>query len=168
MRRFLLTASLTACLLGCASPMSADDCGAADWRGIGAEAGVIGEPDAAADRIEACAAAGRPADYAAFRAGYQQGLADYCTLEGVLAAASAGRGDVARCAAPTPGMIQAQALGADLHRARGDLRDATRLQGRADLGLDPIATYQDAVVTAERRVAALREAAAAGEVPAAP
>ena len=158
MQRVLLRTAFAATLAGCASSMSAEDCARANWRAVGVEAGRIGEPDAAADRIEACAAAGRPADYASFRTGYQQGLAAYCTFEGVLAAASAGRGDLSRCAAPSTEMMQAQAVGADLHEARRDLRDATRAAGRADLGLPPIETFQAELAVAERRAAALRRA----------
>ena len=152
-----------ALLPACASSVTPEGCAATDWARIGEAAGAMGEPDAASREVEACAALGTPPDYAAFRAGYQRGLARYCTFDGVLDAAMAGQGDVGRCAAPTALMIEAYALGKEHARAARDRREAAQMTGTWGLDAAPLDTRTMGSDTTERRIEALRRRAAEAE-----
>jgi len=75
----------TACLvfaplvLGACSSMSARECGVLDWRSVGYEDGVAGLPgNHIAHYREACGKYGVGTDLAAYQAGRDSGLREYC------------------------------------------------------------------------------------------
>jgi hypothetical protein len=73
---------ITACslLLGaCASKMSKDECRTVDWRTVGYEDGVAGQPgDRIGEHRRACAEHGVTPDLNAYLAGRTAGLREYC------------------------------------------------------------------------------------------
>lgn len=77
--RVLFAAMSFVALAGCAS-MSAEECLTADWRAIGYEDGARGAPvSAVSPRRQACAnKAGVTVDMAAYMAGRDRGLVEFC------------------------------------------------------------------------------------------
>jgi hypothetical protein len=75
----LLTAAMTV-LGGCSSAtLSKDECRTVDWRTIGYEDGVAGRSgERIGDHRRACAEHGVSPDLAAYRAGREEGLREYC------------------------------------------------------------------------------------------
>jgi Protein of unknown function (DUF2799) len=75
-------AALGAALLllgGCASKMSKDECRTVDWRTVGYEDGVSGQPgDRIGNHRRACAEHGVTPDLNAYLAGREAGLREYC------------------------------------------------------------------------------------------
>lgn len=66
---------------GCAT-MSESDCRFADWHGLGLDDARQGRAaDYFADRAEACREHGLGADGDAYRAGWQRGLMQFCTVD---------------------------------------------------------------------------------------
>ena len=113
-------------LAACASPVTPDQCAATNWRGLGYAAGAAGRPMTDADRRFAqCAETGVPGDGAAYRRGYDDGLARYCTFDGVLEAALRGEGDILFCPDASFAMEEAFDAGRSYRAARRD-RDAWR------------------------------------------
>lgn len=129
MRPLRLLAPLA--LLACATPMTGEDCGAIDWRGLGYAAGLGGGAPGLLDdyRYAQCAEAGVPADPDAYFAGYEDGLARYCTFDGVLEGALRGRGDVLSCPDATYAMEEAFDAGRAYHEAERE-RDAAEEEVR--------------------------------------
>ena len=76
----LLIVVLGAVLLGaCASRMSKDECRTVDWRTVGYEDGVAGQPgDRIGEHRRACAEYGITPDLTAYLAGRTAGLREYC------------------------------------------------------------------------------------------
>jgi hypothetical protein len=68
------------CLLaGCASKMSKEECRTVDWRTVGYEDGVSGQPgDRIGEHRRACAEYGVTPDLNAYLAGRSDGLREYC------------------------------------------------------------------------------------------
>lgn len=65
--------------LGACSSMSAKECGAVDWRAIGYQDGVAGRSgDHFGQYQSACAKHGVRSDFAAYQAGRDDGLREYC------------------------------------------------------------------------------------------
>jgi len=88
---FAATLGLAACTTLTATERTAA-CRATDWANYGLNDGILGVPAAERDRRFAdCADLGVPADLAAYRAGREQGLATYCTLENGYDVGYAGR-----------------------------------------------------------------------------
>lgn len=75
----LLTVACTLLVCGCAAKMGKDECRTVDWRTVGYEDGVAGQPG---DRIgahrRACAEYGVTPDLNAYLAGREAGLREYC------------------------------------------------------------------------------------------
>ncbi|WFP50191.1 DUF2799 domain-containing protein [Methylomonas sp. EFPC3] len=97
-RRFRRSVYLAAALLGllfdsgCAS-LSREDCLRGDWFGVGIRDGLGGEPGARlADHADACREHGIVVDQAAYFAGRDQGLRDYCRLDNAFTEGLNGRG----------------------------------------------------------------------------
>jgi hypothetical protein len=66
-------------LAGCASKMSKDECRTVDWRTVGYEDGVAGQPgDRIGEHRRACAEYGVTPDLNAYLAGRTAGLREYC------------------------------------------------------------------------------------------
>ena len=76
--RLTLAGMLALAGAGCAT-MSGDECRLADWRMIGYEDGAAGaQASAIGSRREACAEHGVVPDLAAYRAGREEGLREFC------------------------------------------------------------------------------------------
>jgi hypothetical protein len=75
----LLIAACTLLLGACAAKMSKDECRAVDWRTVGYEDGVAGQPgDRIGEHRRACAEYGVTPDLNAYLAGRAAGLREYC------------------------------------------------------------------------------------------
>jgi Protein of unknown function (DUF2799) len=75
----LLIAGCTLVLGACASKMSKDECRTVDWRTVGYEDGVAGQPgDRIGEHRRACAEYGVAPDLNAYLAGREAGLREYC------------------------------------------------------------------------------------------
>jgi len=75
----LLIAACTLTLGACASKMSKDECRTVDWRTVGYEDGVAGQPgDRIGEHRRACAEYGVTPDLGAYLAGREAGLREYC------------------------------------------------------------------------------------------
>lgn len=74
-----LGATVFALLAGCASSMSKDECRTVDWRTVGYEDGVAGQPgDRIGEHRRACADHGITPNLDAYLAGRTAGLREYC------------------------------------------------------------------------------------------
>jgi hypothetical protein len=75
----LLIALCTLLLGACAAKMSKDECRTVDWRTVGYEDGVAGQPgDRIGEHRRACAEYGVTPDLNAYLAGRSAGLREYC------------------------------------------------------------------------------------------
>jgi hypothetical protein len=75
----LLIALCTLLLGACAARMSKDECRTVDWRTVGYEDGVAGQPgDRIGEHRRACAEYGVTPDLTAYLAGRTAGLREYC------------------------------------------------------------------------------------------
>jgi len=75
----LLIALCTLLLGACAAKMSKDECRTVDWRTVGYEDGVAGQPgDRIGEHRRACAEYGVTPDLTAYLAGRTAGLREYC------------------------------------------------------------------------------------------
>jgi hypothetical protein len=75
----MLIAVCTLLLGACASKMSKDECRTVDWRTVGYEDGVAGQPgDRIGEHRRACAEYGVTPDLNAYLAGRAAGLREYC------------------------------------------------------------------------------------------
>ena len=75
----MLIAACTLLLGACASKMSKDECRSVDWRTVGYEDGVTGQPgDRIGEHRRACAEYGVTPDLNAYLAGRTAGLREYC------------------------------------------------------------------------------------------
>jgi len=75
----LLIALCTLLLGACAAKMSKDECRTVDWRTVGYEDGVAGQPgDRIGEHRRACAEYGVTPDLTAYLAGRSTGLREYC------------------------------------------------------------------------------------------
>lgn len=97
--RILFLAGLALSAIGCAStPMTAQQCDAIDWGAKGYSAGVAGSTSGAPAAPADCAALGIAPNYAAFDAGYAEGIKTYCAPENGYAVGAAGRAYGGQCA----------------------------------------------------------------------
>ena len=142
---------LTAALLGgCATGMSKDECALADWQTIGYEDGLRGFP---AERIGmhrvACAKHQVTPNLAAYSAGRERGLRDYCQPKNGFRAGLNGTGYANVCSGSTEtAFVNAYQWGRQIHDARAELRTTnSRLRNARD-GLTHTNTAM-ASVTAE-------------------
>jgi hypothetical protein len=124
--RFVLVATASTILLaGCAS-MSENECLYADWQAIGFEDGAVGMPSSAVtSRRQACAKAGVTPDMAAYLAGRDQGLTEYCTPGNAFRVGENGAGYAGVCARHNEASFLDQyRAGARLYLLRDKLRSA--------------------------------------------
>lgn len=87
-------------LAGCASApkLSADQCGAMDWRALGEADGKAGQAMTALnDEIQMCAPYGVEPDLATYKAGRESGLLSYCVPVALLDATIQAAGDPFVC-----------------------------------------------------------------------
>ena len=123
---------LTAALLGaCATGMSKNECALADWQTIGYEDGLRGWP---AERIGAhrvaCAKHQVTPNLAAYTAGRERGLREYCQPKNGFRAGLPGAGYANVCSGPSePLFVDSYRYGRQIHDARAELRSThTRLR----------------------------------------
>jgi hypothetical protein len=125
MRRLPLTLLLCA-LAGC-SGMDAEECASADWRAIGYEDGLRGQSAAAfGTHRKACAEHGIRADFDAYLAGRDRGVAHFCRPQNGYQLGTQGRQYLGIC--PTdlePAFLAAHADGYGLYE-RGAALDHIR------------------------------------------
>jgi len=109
----------TALLQGCAT-LDKDECLLADWRLIGYEDGVAGKTATAIGEYrEDCAKHAVVPDLAAYRAGREQGLLEYCKADNGYRLGNAGRSLAAVCPAALEGDFrEAWSTGRRLYLAR--------------------------------------------------
>ena len=109
----------TALLQGCAT-LDKDECLLADWRLIGYEDGVAGKTATAIGEYrEDCAKHAVVPDLAAYRAGREQGLLEYCKADNGYRLGNAGRSLAVVCPAALEGDFrEAWSTGRKLYLAR--------------------------------------------------
>jgi hypothetical protein len=106
-------------LQGCAT-LNKDECMLADWRLIGYQDGVAGKSAAVVGTYrEDCAKHAVVPDLDAYRAGREEGLQQYCTVDNGYRLGNTGRGFAAVCpAALAQGFRDAYDAGRELYLAR--------------------------------------------------
>lgn len=105
--RQLIAAVAALFVAGCAGGMSAAECSGADWAALGAADGAAGaRPKLFEQRAKACADHGLAVDVAAYEAGRERGLAQYCTDAGGFAAGKSGGEYLGVCPAATEGSFR--------------------------------------------------------------
>ena len=127
---------LAAILLGaCATGMSKDECALADWQTIGYEDGLRGFPaeHIGAHRV-ACAKHQVTPNLAAYTAGRERGLRDYCQPKNGFRAGLQGAGYANVCSGPNePAFVDSYRYGRQIHVARAELRSThARLRNARD------------------------------------
>jgi len=128
-RTALATLALLA-LAGCAT-MSKEECEATDWRTVGYEDGAMGQGiERLASRRQACAKHGVSLDLAAYRAGRDEGLLEFCQPANGFRAGTRGRDYSGACPAH---------LAADFEDAYRAGRELWRLESRVNDTLRSIA-----------------------------
>ena len=143
----LLAASI---LGGCATGMSKDECALADWQTIGYEDGLRGWP---ADRIGAhrvaCAKHQVTPNLAAYTAGRERGLREYCQPKNGFRAGLQGAGYANVCSGSGEALfVDSYRYGRQIHDARAELRSTHARLRNAREGLAHTNTAM-AGVTAE-------------------
>lgn len=130
-------ALMVALAAACSTGMRKDQCATADWEMIGFEDGLRGSP---ADRIGghrvACAKHRVTPDLAAYLAGRDRGLVEFCQPKNGFRVGLQGSGYANVCSGPTePAFVSGYRYGRQIHDARAELRLAqSRLRGaREDL-----------------------------------
>ena len=129
---------LTAALLGgCATGMSKDECALADWQTIGYEDGLRGFP---AERIGAhrvaCAKHQVAPNLAAYSAGRERGLREFCQPKNGFRVGLQGGGYANVCSGPTEAVfIDSYRYGKQIHDARAELRTTNSRLRNAREGL---------------------------------
>jgi hypothetical protein len=129
---------LTAVLLSsCATGMSKDECALADWQTIGYEDGLRGFP---AERIGAhrvaCAKHQVAPNLAAYSAGRERGLREFCQPKNGFRVGLQGGGYANVCSGPTEAVFaDSYRYGKQIHDARAELRTTNSRLRNAREGL---------------------------------
>jgi hypothetical protein len=112
-------------LSGCAS-MSGDECATSDWSAVGYEDGSRGySSDRFGNHRKACAKHGVTADFAAYQAGRNQGLVEFCQpSKGFNLGASGGRYNGVCAADVEPDFLDAYRVGQQLYSLRSSVSSA--------------------------------------------
>ena len=169
----LLIALCTLLLGACAAKMSKDECRTVDWRTVGYEDGVAGQPgDRIGEHRRACAEYGVTPDLTAYLAGRTAGLREYCQPHNGYRAGASGYTYFAPCPAD---LAEAFEIAYDEGRAlyvrerrvtdteeqiEDKRREIRRLEDRiAESAFDVI----DATATAEERTQAVLDTKQAAE-----
>ncbi len=130
------TGVLTTILLGaCATGMSKDECALADWQTIGYEDGLRGFPaEHIGARRVACAKHQVTPNLAAYTAGRERGLREYCQPKNGFRAGLNGTGYANVCSGSTEtAFVNAYQWGRQIHDARAELRTTnSRLRNARD------------------------------------
>lgn len=114
-------------LTGCAS-MSGDECTTGDWHTIGFEDGSRGyAAGRVGDHRKACAKHGVAPDFAAWRAGHEEGLRLYCQPSRGFSLGSSGGSYNGACAPDLePAFLDAYRTGTHLYTLRSNVDSANR------------------------------------------
>jgi len=137
--KLILTALALVGLSGCAT-MSGDECVTSDWEAIGYEDGARGyTSEQLGARRKACAKHGVTPDFAAYKRGREQGLAEYCQPgRGFNVGSSGGRYNGA-CSAHNEGaFLDAYNAGHHLYALRSNVNRATNAINAKERELDRI------------------------------
>lgn len=139
-RLFLLMPMLGA-LAACAT-LNEKECRTVDWREQGRSDGANGyEASRLGDHVEACGKFGIAPDAYAYRAGREEGLRQYCTLDNAMRLGMNGNGYNQVCAGPNGEMFsQVYRRGLVLHAIRADMQE---LQSRLDSERNAQANVKD-------------------------
>ena len=126
-----------AVLGGCATGMSKDECALADWQTIGYEDGLRGFP---AERIGAhrvaCAKHQVTPNLAAYSAGRERGLREFCQPKNGFRVGLQGGGYANVCSGPTEAVfVDSYRYGKQIHDARAELRSTNSRLRNAREGL---------------------------------
>lgn len=110
---------------GCAG-MSAEECALSDWRAVGYEDGSLGyTADRFGDHRRSCAEHGYTPDFAAYRAGREEGLQLYCQPSRGFNVGSNGGQYQGVCAADLePGFLDGYHAGVELYTLRANVNAA--------------------------------------------
>jgi hypothetical protein len=130
--------------IGCSSGMGRDQCANADWQMIGFEDGLRGMP---AERISvhrvACAKHQVTPDLAAYLAGRDKGLVEYCQPKNGFRVGLHGVGYANVCSGPAePNFVSSYRYGRQIYDARSELRQA---QGRLRAAREDLAQTDTAM-----------------------
>ena len=127
MIRVVAAAAAMLLTAGCAS-MSGDECVTGDWHAIGFEDGSRGyAADRVGDHRRACAKHGVAPDFAAWRAGHEEGLRVFCQPARGFSLGSNGGTYNGACAPDLePAFVDAWRTGAHLHELRTNVEATNR------------------------------------------
>ncbi len=119
----LITLYLIFSLVSGCAVMSEEECNYSDWTAVGYEDGADGRgSDRFGDYRRACADYGVTPDFAAWQAGRERGLVEYCQPSRGFAVGQAGVGYNGVCSAELePAFLDAYRLGAELFGLRRNL-----------------------------------------------
>ncbi len=155
----------TVFLAGCET-LSPAECATANWRQLGTQDGVRGDPDRAAAYFESCSKANIAVDVNSYRAGRAEGLQGYCRPANALNEGLAGRSYRGVC--PPPLDQSFKSIYDIAWRARDTSEAVTRLQRHQDqmqaeltdskTANDRKATLRDLLTRSDRQIRDARNA----------
>jgi hypothetical protein len=103
--------------------VTAQQCEATDWRSVGFIHGSDGGAKSDFEDLStACAKTGVVSDFAAYEAGYEEGLAEYCTPDGVYRTAREGTPYLGQCPEPDEAFLEALEHGQAYYRIAKEIR----------------------------------------------
>ena len=104
-------------MAGCSATMSKEECRTVDWRTIGYEDGVAGRPgDRIGDHRRACAEYGVAPELAAYTAGREAGLREFCQAHNGYRVGASGQAYTGACPADlAPAFEKAYDVGRELY-----------------------------------------------------
>lgn len=116
--------ALVATVAGCSSGLTREECELVDWRGIGYEDGLQGRPQTqVAQHRKDCAQHGVSMDLAAYREGWNAGVAQYCQAANGYRQGRNGAGYAAVCPSELePAFLDAYREGRELYDLQSEVR----------------------------------------------
>lgn len=156
--KLIVAIAVAVMLAGCAGTPKTVACGETDWFTLGREDALAGEKDGRFKSVaDACEDRLAPVFPDAYRRGFAEGLADYCTPEGGFRAGHAGRSYKDLCPTETEvAFLASFEMGERLRRMEAKMTDADRAVAQARKDRDRNAFNLD------RAFARLRDNNAAG------
>lgn len=126
--RFFSFVALAACLSGCASGLSKEECDTIDWRTIGYEDGIKGwSQTRVSTHRKACAKHGVALELDAYRQGWNEGVERYCQPgNGYRQGRSGGQYQGVCPQRLEPGFMQAYRSGRELYVVENDVQQLSR------------------------------------------
>jgi hypothetical protein len=140
--RLILAIALA--VAGCAT-LSEEECQVGNWEGIGYTDGAEGQaPARFGDHNKACSEYGIAADFAAWQAGYEQGLEVYCTADNGAWAGAKGKSNTQVCVGPRGEAFQdGYAAGREYYEAEQALEHANSDYDELENELDDLQLQMD-------------------------